>query len=618
MDADIITALSGAINSDFPNIRESLADEAAGYVISGDEPPTWLKEGHKSEEAYRQYWAEVVNDWLKQSKDKYMSRKKVWMFTDKRVELTDKLSRTVRPNASNSDLILVPQALEKAISLQLEGRPRFYFEPIQVADEEFVSGLNYYTNLVLNYEKFDIKLAKLLQTCKKFGTGVFKITIDYDTDEQVIPGQSGKICIREIDPRYCWPDVAAKSWDDWTFFICAEPMDIEEARRLYPQYADKIMPDSCSLGDVDEEKQSFLSQLAGHNNERRVGRRDRVTVKECWLRDATMKFEPKLDAHGNPVYDANGEVMGEFKLAYPKGRLIIVVGDELVFDGPNPYRHGRHPYVVLNDRVSSELFPIADCDILLPLEDKLNIQHKDIFRNVRANINAPWIVSNSAFDSTDKYDQLTSEEAAVITYNEGATAPNRLPPQDIPQGTFAVLNWFQSVFNDLSGVSNIQQGMLQKGAQLSADAIAQLQGASASNIKMKQLLLELFLQDCGYLVQWNIRELCNSAQEIKLNDPASGKQISIMWNGSENQPDYAVNCQVTSSLPANKAGIMSTAMNLWDHDLIDREAALDQMKYPGRGKVVKRMQDRETQLAALGIQAKQRQNKTGRSGRKSN
>jgi len=73
---------------------------------------------------------------------------------------------------------------------------------------------------------------------------------------------------------------------------------------------------------------------------------------------------------------------------------------------------------------------------------------------------------------------------------------------------------------------------------------------------------------------------------------------------------------VTSSLPANKAGIMSTAMSLWDHDLIDREAALDQMKYPGRGKVVKRMQDRETQLAALGIQAKQRQNKTGRSGRK--
>lgn len=615
MDSDVIRFIDDS-PSDFPDIRQTLADTAAGMVAAEDEPPTWIQEGHASEEAYRQYWAEVVNDWLKQSKDKYMGRKRIWMFTDKRVELVDKLSKTARPSPSNSDLILVPQALEKAISLQLEGRPRWYYEPLQVADEDFTSGLNYYNNLVLDSEKFDVKLAQLLQTCKKFGTGVFKITIDHDADETVIPGQKGKVCIREVDPRYCWPDVAAKSWDDWTYFICAEPMDIEEARRRYPKYANKIQPDGCSIGELDEERQSLISQLAGYNSDRKAGRRDRVTVKECWLKDSTMKFQPRLDAQGFPVYDSSGEPMGEFVLAYPKGRLIIVVGNELVFDGPNPYRHGRHPYVVLNDRVSNQLFPIADCDILLPLEDKLNIQHKDMFRNVRANINAPWRVSSNAFDSPDKYDQLTAEEAAVITYNEGTTPPDRLPPQDIPQSTFAVLNWFQSVFNDLSGVSNIQQGMLQKGAQLSADAIAQLQGASAANIKMKQLLLELFLMDCGYLVQWNIRELCNSAQQIAIKDPASGKDVTIAWNGSENQPDYALACKVSSSLPANKAGIMSTAVNLWDHDLIDRQAALDQIKYPGRGQIAKRMEDREMKLAALGIQAKSRQNKTGRAGRK--
>lgn len=616
MDTDLINILAESMGSEFPDIRASMVEEAVERVVSEDEPPTWLKEGHDSEESYREYWATVVNDWLSQSKDKYMPRKRVWMFVDKRVELIEKLSRTARPSASNADLILVPQALEKAISLQLEGRPRPYYEPLQVADEDFTSGLNFYATLTMDAENFDLKLAKILQSCKKFGTGVLKITIDRDDTSGVIPGQKGKICIRSVDPRYCWPDVAAKDWNTWTYFICAEPMDIEEAKRLYPKYADKIRPDGSSLGEVDEERQSVLATVAGFNSERRLGRRDRVTVKECWLNDQTMRFEPELDSFGNPVLGLDGEPLGEFVRNYPHGRLLIVIGDELVFDGPNPYRHGRSPYVVLNDRISSELFPIADCDILLPLEDKMNIQHKDMFRNARANINAPWLVPNDAFDSPAKYDQLTAEEAAIITYNSTAQPPNRLPPQDIPQGTFTVLNWFQSVFNDLSGVSNIQQGMLQKGAQLSADAIAQLQGASASNIKMKQLLLELFLIEFGYLLQWCIRELCESPQTVQINDPASGKPIVINWNGSKDQPDYAINCKVTSSLPANKAGIMSTQLQLWDHDLIDRQAALDGIKYPGRGQIIKRMQEREEKLAALGIEAKQRGNKTGRAGRK--
>ena len=66
-----------------------------------------------------------------------------------------------------------------------------------------------------------------------------------------------------------------------------------------------------------------------------------------------------------------------------------------------------------------------------------------------------------------------------------------------------------------------------KGAQLSADAIAQLQGASAANIKMKQNLLEQAEKEFGFQLQWNIRQACDDPVSVQLNDPASGDSINL-------------------------------------------------------------------------------------------
>ncbi|MTW08806.1 hypothetical protein GM524_13140, partial [Streptococcus pneumoniae] len=49
----------------------------------------------------------------------------------------------------------------------------------------------------------------------------------------------------------------------------------------------------------------------------------------------------------------------------------------------------------------------------------MNILHKDMMRNARANINAPWVVDDMAFDSRDKYDKLSSEEGSIITKAAG-------------------------------------------------------------------------------------------------------------------------------------------------------------------------------------------------------
>lgn len=615
-DTESLTFIAKAPKEEAPvmDFRKLAIDE---FLEDDDEESLqWEREGFASEDDWREYWATLVDDNLNQSKTKFSPYKRTWKIIDDRIELLTRLSIGLNKSASNADLVLLPQAIEKAISIQLEGRPRPYFEPLQETDEQFVSGLNFYQQMALDEQGFDLKLAASLYHAKKFGVGCIKSTIVDAPASGKLFGQDGKIELEKVDMRYVWPDPFASSWSNWKWLIVATPMDLDEAKRRYPRYAEKIKADGSSTGETDDEKNERIASMSPSGREFKPGRRDRVIIKEMWIKDMSEKYVFIKDQDGNIVYGEDGEPRGKWEPAYPGMRLVICAGKEMVFNGPNPYRHGHAPYVFLTDRVSDQLFPVADCEILVPLEDKINNQHKIGYRHTAANVNSPWVCGSDAFDSPDKVDQLTSEEGGVIIKNQGSEV-TRLPAGELPQSFFGFMSWLQSIFNDLTGVSDINQGMLQKGAQLSADAIGQLQGASAANIKMKQNLLEQALKELGYQMQWNIRQVCDRKASIQLNDPSSGEKLDINWNGDDEQDDYTVNVQVTTSLPANKAGIMSTALQLYKEHVIDRQACLDMIKLANRGEINKRMTDRETQLAALGEMAKLKGNRSGAPGRRS-
>lgn len=599
-DDELITISAKPAEDKAPrNIRQELINFYVDEAEEEEGVEPWEREGFKSKEDYEEYWALFVNDCYDQSYEKYSRFKKSWKLIDERLEMLGRLAKIGSRNTSNADLVLLPQAIEKAISIQLEGRPRPYFEPLQQTDEQFASGLNFYATQVLDEQKFDLKLAAALHSAKKFGVGCLKQTIIPDASEGRLFGQKAKIAINKVDMRHVWPDPFAESWETWRWLCVATPMDLDEAKRRYPDYAHKIVADSSSTGEANEDEALRIASISPSGKEFQPGVRRRVVVKELWLKDESLEFVVEKDDYGNIVYDSEGEPIGRWMPAFPGMRLIVAIGKQMVFNGPNPFKHGHAPYTFLADRVSDQLFPVADCELLLPLEDKINTQHKAGFKHTLSNANSPWVCDTTAFDSPDKLDQLTSEEGGIITKNHG-TEVNRLDAKELPGSFFGFLSWIESKFNDLTGVSNINQGMLQKGAQLSADAIAQLQGASAANIKMKQNLLEQAEKEFGFQLQWNIRQACDDPVSVQLNDPASGDSINLAWNTGDDQPDYGVNIQVTSSLPANKAGIMSTGMQLYEKGAIDRQAFLDQIKYPGRGEVVKRMKQREDELVKQG------------------
>lgn len=347
----------------------------------------------------------------------------------------------------------------------------------------------------------------------------------------------------------------------------------------------------------------------------RPDERERVLVKECWLKDYSMMEVPEEDAEGNPILDEDGEPITREVMRYPRGRLIVTANGVVLLDCHNPFKHYGPPYAFFLNRLSTRMFSYGDIELLARLEDKINTIHKDCMRNARVNVNAPWLVDNGAFDSPEMYNKLTNEEGLIIIKAPNANV-SRLAPAELPTFVFPLMSWLTGIFNDLSGVSNIMQGQLEKGSQLSATAISDLQGAASANLRLKGRLFETGLEELGNLLSFAVRDLYDSDKDFKLIDPKDGSEKDIKWRPQQIDGEYPVEVSAGSSLPGAKAGAQQQAITLFDHDLIDRQAALDQMQYPNRGVVIKRMNDRETQLAALGVEAKMRQSKTGRAGRK--
>lgn len=578
---------------------------------------TWQEEGFESYGDYEKYYCRLVDDLLDQSRRFWQPKKDRWKSADRLLELDN--STGFQNDAMRSDVPVLPQAVEEAISLLTESLPRPQTAARQAAQDDMASALNYFISEELDANEFDVLMARVALDMKKFNIGCIKQSIDRNGHGPF--GNDGNIRLTKVDPRHIWPDPFAKSWrwGDYLFLVVAEPDDLANIRERFPMTGKNVRPESqYSIGTDSDDKEYGESWVPNENDGATgiLGERHRALVKECWLNDKRMVWECKYDPDGNKVYDEQGEEVGKWVRRYPNGRCLITANGKLLLDVANPFRHKQPPYTFFPGRISSALFSYGDVEVLGRIQEKINTLAKDAFKNLRANINSPWIVDAHAFDSPQKFQNITNEEGLVIIKRPGAQV-ERATARDLPPSLNVFMGWLKSIFDDILGVQSIMRGQIAEGAQLSAEAVQNLQGASTSRIRLKSRLLETSLEHLGYLLQWNIRQLYPTKMEVELQDTSSGELKKIYWNDNAAQGDYAIEIQTGSSLPGAKQGAAAQAILLWSEDLIDREAALAQMQYPGFASIIKRMNDREEKLAVLGLEHDMHKNKTGRSGRRS-
>lgn len=569
--------------------------------------PQYVFEGCDDESEYQGKVVRLVYDQLHESRQKWRDLKKRWHSAVRRLEMMDEAAG--KQSVDSTDLPILPQAIEEQVALMVEALPRPEPKARTSEHERIVGALSYFMEQELDANDFTKVMGKAILNQKQMFLGIVKVLFDKDLPGQY--GQDGRIVLRTVDSRYFWPDPLAKGdrFEDSRYWIFAEPEDLASIRQRFPQTGHRVRAESeyCLSRGEDGELDT--------SGDYTIGKRERALVIECWLRDDRKHFVPDVDEDGNEVLDDKGEAIGQWKKRYPHGRLIIVANNVLLFDGPNPFDHGRPPYALFPARISNQVLSWSDVELLIRIEDKINKLHKEMLKNARVNMNSPWITDNNAFKEPRKFRLLTNEPGLVIPKTPGSEV-TRMPPAELPQFIFPLISWLRGVFDDVLGVQAVLRGQLEKGAQLSADAVDKLQVSSTSRIRWKQRLMETGIKDLGHLLAWSIRQFYPSNLEVTVNDPRSGEQKVYHWNEQVQKADYSIQIQPGSGLPGAKDSGFQLYLKMWQLNLISRLRTLKALNVPDAESVDAEMKEEEKRLALLGQLGKPRGNKSGSAGRK--
>jgi len=225
--------------------------------------------------------------------------------------------------------------------------------------------------------------------------------------------------------------------------------DYDEA--LQTTTTGKVPADSFFSGDEDAKK---------------------VLKEEWWVRDDAIEVTE------------GDEGKKSKKKKYPKGRLIVRLGKQIVKDKKNPYDHGKWPYA----RDIAELDPKrfwGDTSIrhAIPIQKAHNVTFSIIENNMHLNTSTPWLnPHNSGVDNSD-LQTMGSKSGGIINCRPNAP-PTRLPPAAISHNLF---DWYDRTAEGIDDVMEIQQ-VIPPGARgypASGEVIEQLRESQLVKIRAR-------------------------------------------------------------------------------------------------------------------------------------
>lgn len=567
--------------------------------------PVWEEDDQDYEE-YLEETVRLVESLYEESRDYYGPKKMQWRRADQLIELEHILDSLLDKHPEKTRMPLLAPSIEEWLACRYNEPVRPSVAARQAGMEQIIGAGNYLMEQELDANRWNLLRFRIGIDQLKFRIGFYKVTVDRNA--KGVFGQEGEHLIERLDPRWVWPDRYATSWE-WKhqkYLIIATPMDISDIQRMWPDRGRLVKPDS-RLSYYGKEEPGALASMSGgtrmrsaSDREASPGKRERALVLECYLKDQRMRRVPaQYDQFHQPVLGPDGEPICEYSPRYPKGRLLIVANGVLLRDTPNPWNHGLPPIVASPACVYDGLFSFSPLEVLDILDRKLNLMVKEAYQNMRVHFNNPWVVDRNAFTKQSQYDEISQKRDLVLIVRPNARVM-RLPPGELPSQTFAMFEYLRDCFDHVLGVTKIDRGQLEKGSQLAAQSVMELQGASGERQQVNKQLDTEAAREVGFLTFNNIRQFHPSKMQLQINDPATGQPVTLNWDNTEikNLWDFKIEAGNASGA---EASAQQRATNLYDKGAIDNEELLKVYNWPQSGKVLQRMRDERTRLAQLGF-----------------
>ena len=348
-----------------------------------------------------------------------------------------------------------------------------------------------------------------------------------------LPG-GGDHSVIPKDPRDTLPWRPGRYGDEqtWQGAIFREIWSVNTLREKYPYAAAAITTtDDSLLGSIKgiffRKPQQFqtpadpLSNLGGGaRGMAGPARSGDCVLYRAYLDDRTRNLTARPIVMGEKSFQYIVEPGG---FMYPTKRLLVSTQDLILYDGPNPYWHGKFPFARLHLwKLPWSFLGQAALGDLAPVQNAINLSGKHMKMGIEQWMDRQVVLDRSAvseatsraYDSrkpgfTFKLKTSVVDPTKVVTKLEG---PN---PQVLAQN----FQWFEKLvqtFESLAGTGNLEALLQMRGQLPAGDTLEKYQEMLTPELRMEGRMMESFLRRASGQICYNTFQFMDSARRIAI------------------------------------------------------------------------------------------------------
>lgn len=483
------------------------------------------------------------------------------------------------------------QVCESMTTFITDNRAKAIFTPTETDDvllaDRTQAGWNWWCGKV----GYDITQQLAVLDSRKFGLGWWKLAQDDDAPmgQRISVVNSDSVL---VDPDCTVDSVIATGNPNWLIHEYLAPLgDLAKQFDFDPEGFDTKWTPSAGVGMFDRVLKYFERGESLAKNPAIS-----VPVYELWIADTS-----------ETVWD---EQVGELtitkaKKKYKGGRRIIVSGGRVLLDEANPYKHGQFPFTpIFAFPESGKFYCGGDIQLIIGGVVMLNRARQLLFDSTVKSGGILALVN-------PKYgldvDSITNDP---VQTHEVTDVNQALRFEQFPQPARHLFNFadtLKSEIQDGMGIHDISMGRYTPGNK-TAQEVAALSESDKTRVRKAARMLAWANERIAS--QW----LQNAAQ-FGFEDifvriygdngeamPATLNQSELRGMKDGELTDEALRFDITiadsSTLPTYFQERKQMAMDLFDRKVIDEEALLSALEFPGWRAIVARVKDAAAKAAA--------------------
>ncbi len=428
--------------------------------------------------------------------------------------------------------------------------------------------------------------------------------------------QRGRPCTEVMPPQNAFPDGRATSISDARIFTHRTLMPRAEVLRRWPKAESRrVIPGARFQGRGIEDiapqpwagrqgaiagtysGESLMVQEVPGRSDMQAERE--IEVMQFWVRDQETIEADAFDPETGQPIDENGKPVRIEHLKFPHGRLIVVAGQEIVFDDANPYWHSRWPYIKQTSHpINGSFWSVSFTENLVPINRYINKLLGIILDNAALMASGQWKVSKNA--GVDPK-MLTGEPGLAVMYNAlGGGIVDKIPGVPLPKYVMDTLEMLIRLADDTTGVFDVTQGKKPVGITAGV-AIEQLQEAAQTRIRLLTRHMEQAIRLWGEMTIAYHQQFLQKPKLIRTHNPETGEVEFTVITPEIVRAGWDLEIVAGSTLPRSRDARQREALELFGAGLFDKEEALNYIQHPGRDRVLARLRRQEQMQTAIAL-----------------